>query len=138
MPTDVKLSKVQISKIIKSGGFLGSTLSKLAAKLMKVTVPLAKNILASLGITAAASVIGAGVQKKIYGSGTTTLIISKKEMNEIMKIIQALEDSKILLKGVAKTIKNETKKTKTRIFRNVVGYFRSKFVRKHVRRKKES
>ena len=112
MPTDVKLSKVQISKIIKSGGFLGSILSKLAGKLMKVTVPLAKNILASLGITAAASVIGAGVQKKIHGSGTTTLIISKKEMNEIMKIIQALEDSKIVLKGVTKTIKNEIKKQK--------------------------
>ena len=56
--TDLKLSKAQISKIIQSGGFLGSLLSKLAA----------------------------------------------------MKIVQALEDSTILLKGVTKTIKNETKK----------------------------
>ena len=55
MLTDLKLSKVQITKIIKSGGFLGSLLSKLAGPLMKVAVPLAKNILASLGITAAAS-----------------------------------------------------------------------------------
>ena len=55
MEIDTKLSKAQISKIIKSGGFLGSLLSKLAGPLMKVAVPLAKNILAPLGITAAAS-----------------------------------------------------------------------------------
>ena len=70
--TDLKLSKTQISKIIQSGGFLGSLLSKLAGPLMKVAVPLAKNIFAPLGITAAASAIDAGIQKKIHGSGTTT------------------------------------------------------------------
>ena len=48
-------------------------------------------------------------KKKIYGSGTTTLVISSEEMNDIMKIVQALEDLNILLKGVTKTIKNETK-----------------------------
>ena len=78
---------------------------------MKVAVPLAKNILATLEITAGASAIDAGIQKKIHGSGTTTLIISNKEMN-IMKITQALEDSNILLKGVTKTIENETKEQK--------------------------
>ena len=46
------------------------------------------------------------------GSGTTTLIISNEEMNDIMKIVQALEDSNILLKGVTKTIEDETKKQK--------------------------
>ena len=45
----------------------------------------------------------------MYGSGTTTLIISNEEMSDIMKIVQALEDSNILVKGVTKTIKNETK-----------------------------
>ena len=45
-------------------------------------------------------------EKKIHGSGTTTLIISIEEMNDIMKIIQAFEDSDILLKGGTKTIKN--------------------------------
>ena len=50
--------------------------------------------------------------KKIHGSGTTTLIISNEEMNDIMKIIQALENSNILLKGVTKSIKNETKEHK--------------------------
>ena len=39
----------------------------------------------------------------------TTLIISNKEMNDIMKIVKALEDSDILLKGVTKTIEQKTK-----------------------------
>ena len=76
---------------------------------MKVAIPLAKNVLAPLGITAAASVIDAGIQKKIHGSGTTTLIISNEEMND-MKTVPALEDSNILLKEVTKTMKNKTKK----------------------------
>ena len=67
MSTDLNLSKAQISKIIQSGGFLGSLLSKLAGPLMKVAVPLAKNSLAPLGIAAAASAIDAGIQKKIQG-----------------------------------------------------------------------
>ena len=112
MSTDLKLSKAQISKIIQSGGFLGSLLSKLAGPLMKVAIPLAKNVLAPLRITAAASAIDAGIQNKIHGSGTTNLIISNKEMNDAMKIIQTLEDSNILLKGVTEIIKSETKEQK--------------------------
>ena len=64
MSTDLELSKAQISKIIQSGGFLGSLLSKLAGPLMKVAIPLAKNVLPPLGITAAASAIDAEIQKK--------------------------------------------------------------------------
>ena len=48
-------------------------------------------------------------KKKKHGSGTKTLIISNEELNDIMKIIKALENSNILLKGVSKTIKKETK-----------------------------
>ena len=58
---------------------------------MKVAIPLGKNVLAALGITVAASATDAGIQKKIHGSGTTTLIISNEEMNDVMKIVQALE-----------------------------------------------
>ena len=114
MSTDLTLSKAQISKIIQSGGFLGSLLSKLAGPLMKVVISLAKNVLTPLGITADASAIDAGIQNKIHGSGTTTLIISHEEMNDIMKIVQAVEDSNILWKGVTKTIKIETKEQKGR------------------------
>ena len=107
--TDLKLSQAQISTIIKSGGFLGSLLSILAGPLMKVAIPLPKNVLAPVGVTAAASAIDAVIEKKIHGSGTTTLIISNEEMNDVMKIVQSLEDSITLVKGVAQTIKNETK-----------------------------
>ena len=109
MSFDLALSKAQIAKIIQSGGFLGSLLSKLAGPLMKVAVPWATNILALLGKTGAASAIDAGILQKIHGSGrpsSTTLIISNKEMNDIIKIAQALEDSNILLKEVTKTTKN--------------------------------
>ena len=64
MSTNIKLSKAQISKIIQSIGFLGSLLSKLAGPLMKAAVPLAKNILSPLGITAAVSAIDGTINKK--------------------------------------------------------------------------
>ena len=66
MSADIKFSKAQISKIIQSWGFLGSLLSKLAGPLIKVAIALAKNVLAPLGITAAASAIDAEIQKKKY------------------------------------------------------------------------
>ena len=63
MSTDIKLSKVQIFKIIQSRRFLGFLLSKIGDPLMKVAVPLAKNILAPLETTAAASAIDTGIQE---------------------------------------------------------------------------
>ena len=75
---------------------------------MKAALPLAKNLLAPLGLTAAMSAIDGSIQNKIHGSGVK-LIIEQEDMNDIMKIIKALENSGILLKGVSKTIKNETK-----------------------------
>ena len=111
MATDIKLSKAQIKKLIQSGGFLGKLLSKLADPLMKVALPLAKNVLAPLGLTAAISEIDGSIQKKIDGSGVK-LIIEQEDMNDIMKIIEVLENSGILLKGVSKTTENETKEQK--------------------------
>ena len=73
MSIDLKLSKAQISKIIQSGEFLGSLLSKIVGPLMRIAIPLAKNVLAPLGITAAASATDAEIQQKIHGSGNTTL-----------------------------------------------------------------
>ena len=78
---------------------------------MKIALPLAKNVLAPLGLTAAMSTIDGSIQKKIHGSGVK-LIIEQEDMTDIMKIIQALENSGILLKGVRKTIKNEAKEQK--------------------------
>ena len=75
---------------------------------MKVAMPLAKNVLAPLGLTAAMSTIDGSIQKKIHGSGVK-LIIEQEDMNDIIKIIKVLENSAILLKGITKTIENETK-----------------------------
>ena len=91
--TDIELSKAQIiKKKIQSGG---------------LPLPLAKNVLAPLGLTAAMSAIDGSIQKKIHGSGVK-LIIEQEDMKDIMKIIKALENLVILLKGVSKTIENET------------------------------
>ena len=88
--TDIKLSKTQLSKMIQSGGFLGHLLGKLAGPLMKVAMPLAQNVLA-LGISATMSAIDGSIKKKMFGSGTTTLIISNDEMDVILKIVKSLE-----------------------------------------------
>ena len=75
---------------------------------MKVAMPLAKNVLAPLRLTAAMSAIDGSIQKKKHGSGVK-LIIEQEDMNSIMKNIEALENSGILLKGISKTNENETK-----------------------------
>ena len=108
LATDIKLSKAQIKTLIQSRGFLCKLLSILAGPLMKVAMPLAKNVLAPLGLTAAMSAINGSIQKKIHGS-RVKLIIEQEDMNDIIKLIEALENSGILLKGVTKTIENETK-----------------------------
>ena len=108
MSTDLKLSKTQISKIHQSGGFLGrllGTLLKTGLPSIKIVIkPLAKSVLIPLGLTAVASAADAGIYKRILGSGNTTLIISNEEMNDIIKIVQALEDSNILLKKSLKQL----------------------------------
>ena len=75
---------------------------------MKVAMPLAKNVLPPLGLTAAMSAIDGSIQKKIHGSGVK-LIIEEEDMQDIIKIIKELENSDILLKGLSKTIENEIK-----------------------------
>ena len=75
---------------------------------MKVAMPLAKNVLAPLGLTAAMSAIDRSIQKKIHGLGIK-LIIEEEDMQDIIKIIKELENSDILLKGVRKAIENEIK-----------------------------
>ena len=62
--TDIKLSKTQLSKMIQSGGFLGNLLGKLAGPLMKVAMPVAKNVLAPLGLSAAMSAVDGSIKKR--------------------------------------------------------------------------
>ena len=60
----------------------------------------------------AASATDTDIQKQIFGLGTTTLIISNEEMDDIMKIVKSLEHSGLLIKGVSETIKSEAKEQK--------------------------
>ena len=113
---NVKLSKNQISKIILPERFLGRPLEplmKVGLLLMKnVLGQLAKSILITIRLTTPLSALDTGVHNNILGSGTsghsgsgtTTLIISNKEMEDIMKIDKSSKDSGLLIKGVSQTI----------------------------------
>ena len=82
LSVDIKFSKAQLSKMIRSGGFLGKLLGSLLKTgllLIKNVKPLAKSVLIPLGLTTVASAADAGIHKKILGSGNTTLIISNKD-----------------------------------------------------------
>ena len=129
LSTDINLSKTEISKMKQSGGFLGrllGSLLKTGLPLMKNVIKLlAKSVLITLGLTAAASAADAGIHKKILGSGNyplhnrlsssvlhnnTVLIISNDGMKGIIKIVKSLEDFGLLPEGVSKTIQNEANK----------------------------
>ena len=129
MSTNIKFSKAQINKIIQSGSFLGKLLGPLLKTelplIKNVIKPLAKSVLIPLGLTAAASAADAGIHKKILGPSNTTLIISNEKINDIIKIVQALEDSNVLLKGVTETVKNETEEQKGGFLSMLLGTLRT-------------
>ena len=77
-----------------------------------VITPLAKSVLTRLGLTATASAADAGIHKKMLGSGNTTLIISNKDMEDLIKIVKSFEDSGLLLRGVTESVENEVKEQK--------------------------
>ena len=127
LSADIKLSKIQLSKMIQSGGFLGRFLGpllKTGLPLKKnIIKPLAKSVLIPWGLTVAASAADARIHKKIWRSGkplssalhnhpsSATLIISNNEVEDV-KIVKSLEDSGVLLKGVTDTVQNEVKEQK--------------------------
>ena len=116
LSANVKSSKTQLHKIGQSGGFLGRLLGPLLKTglhlIGNVLKPLAKTILMPLGLTAAAATTDAAIHKKMFGSGTTILIISNEEMNNAKKIFKSLEEFGLLIKGASETIKNEAKEQK--------------------------
>ena len=113
MSADIKLSKAQIKNIIMSGTGLGSILGRLLPKLVKPALSIGKNILAPLGLSAAMSDADAGIQRKTHGYGSksgTTVKFSNDEINDMINISKALENSDVLMKGVTETFKNDIKK----------------------------
>ena len=74
--------------------------------------PLAKSVLIPVGLTTAAAATDAAIQRNIHGLGMTTLIISNKEIDDIMKIAKYLQESGLLIKDFSKIIKNEAEEQK--------------------------
>ena len=109
MSTDIKLRKVQINKLIKVGGALGSILVRFLPKLIKPTISLGKSILAPLGLSAAMSATDAAIQIKVHGCRTKTVKFSNKDLDDMTKIVKALEDSDVLMKRITETLKNDIK-----------------------------
>ena len=111
---NIKLSKTQLDKIGKSGGFL----VRLLGPLLQIGFPLMKNVLKILSkrvliqlhLTVVAN--DAAIYKKTFGSGTATLIISNEVMNGVMGTFKSLEQSALLIKGVSEAIKDEPKEKK--------------------------
>ena len=124
LSTDIKLSKTQLSNMIQSGGFLG----RLLGPLLKTGLPLMKNVMQALakcvliplGLTAATSAADSGIHKK-SGIWSTTVTISNDKIEDIIKIVKALEDSGLLLEGVSETIKNEKKEQKEGFLSMLLG-----------------
>ena len=89
-----------------------------------VITPLAKSVLIPLGLTAATSAVDAGIRKKILGSGNnTTLTISNKDMDDLIKIVKSLDDSGLLLKGINESVQNEIKEQKGGFLSMLLGTF---------------
>ena len=85
--------------------------------------PLAKSVLIPLGLTSAASAVDVGIKKKkkILGSVNTTLLVSNDELEDIIKVVESLEDSSLLSKGVIETIQNEAKEQKGEFLSMLLG-----------------
>ena len=128
----LKLSKTQLHKIGQSGEFLSrplETLLKTGLPLMKnVLKPLAKTVLISLGLTTVAPAIISAIQKKIFRSGMTTLIISNKEMNDIVKIVESFEEFGLLIKCVSETIQNEAKEQNRGFLEMLLGTLGTRYL----------
>ena len=120
MSTDLKLFKAQINKIIQSGGFLGSLLSKLADEsINESSNSFNKKCFRTIMHNSSS------LSNRCRNSEKNTWLwnnnISNEETNDIMKIVPALEDSNILLKGVTKIIGNETKEQKGGFLNMLLG-----------------
>ena len=122
LPTNIKLTKIQLSRIGQSewllDRFVGQLL-KTGLHLMKSALkPLAKSVSIPLGLTAAASATDAAIQKKIFEQGVDNL---KWKINGIMKIIKYLGDAGSLIKGASRTNENEANEQKSRFFSMLLG-----------------
>ena len=115
MPTDIKLSKAQIPKIIQSSGSFSSWLGDLGKKApTNIDITLARDNLPILVSNLALNAINK-FERKISGKGAVrewigfTLFIPNEDMTDIIKIIKSLEESGILTNEVTETVKHDIK-----------------------------
>ena len=131
---NVKLSKTHLDKLRQSDGFLSTRLVPLlksrSTLIKNVLKPLANSVLILPGLAAAApSATDVAIHKKMFGSArpwdlawhVTVLIILNEEMYDIMKIVESLEESGLLIKVANETIKNEAKEPKGRFLGRLLG-----------------
>ena len=121
--------------MIESGGFLG----RLLGLLLKVGLPFMKNIgKKCVGLTAAASVVDAGIRQNILGSRTfvsgTILIMQNEELKHIMKIVRSPENSGIIIKAVTQTIESETKEGRGGFLGKLSGILGASLLGKYISR----
>ena len=102
-------------------GLLGSFLKTGLPLIGNVLKLLDKRVLIPLGLTLAASATDTAIHKGMFVSGTTTLIVSNEEMNDIMKIVKTLVECSLLIKRVSETIKNEAKEQQGGFLRMLLG-----------------
>ena len=125
MSKDIKLSKAQLHKITQEGGFLGSILSKFL-------VPLVKNVIGPLVITAAASAIDGAIQNKMHGRGILnndnddndydiSISIKEKELKDILKIMKSIEENGVFIEGISDTVKQKVNKQKGGLLSLLLG-----------------
>ena len=123
--SNIKFSKIKLSKMVQLGGFLGRllrTLLKAGLLLIgNVLKPLAKSAFMSSELTAAAAATNTAIQTKIFRSGITALIFSNEEMDDSMKIVKSLRESGLLIKGVIETIETEAKNKKMDFLSTLLG-----------------
>ena len=91
---------------------LGPLLKTGLPLISNVIKPLAKSVLIPLGLTAAASAAEVRIHNKILGSGNTTLVISNNDIEDLIKTVKSLEDSRLLLEEVTESVQNEVKEQK--------------------------
>ena len=115
---DGKLIKTQLTEIVQSGVFIGNMIGKLGKEILtKYAVPLAQNVLPQLADNATSSVIDK-LEKKRRGQGAIragkrfTLFILNEDMDDILRIVESLENSGLLIDSVNKNISGEIKKKK--------------------------
>ena len=112
---NIELSITQLLKIWQSGGFLG----RLLGPSLEIDLPLIGNVLKLFNSSSISN--RCSYSWKMFGSGTTTLIISNEKMIDITIIVKLLEKSGLLIKDVSETIKNKAKEQKDRFLCMLLG-----------------